>query len=79
MAKTLSVKKPAEKAAAADAFVAAAPATTPAAQKGGKAEVKRLTIDLPPDLHKRFKLAAGADDTTMVDLVRKWIEDYVAK
>ena len=40
---------------------------------------KRLTIDLPSSLHKAFKYSAVINDTTMVDLVREWIEVYVRK
>lgn len=42
-----------------------------------KEEIKRLTIDLPSSLHKAFKCAAVINDTTMVDLAGRLIEDYV--
>lgn len=39
-------------------------------------KMKRLTIDIPGNLHKAFKKAAIVNDTTMVDVVRGWIESY---
>ena len=35
---------------------------------------KRLTLDIDPALHKRLKIAALQQDTTMVDLVRDLLE-----
>jgi hypothetical protein len=68
-----------------ESFLPSADPATVAFLKGGKAETqkdastetKRLTIDLPADLHRRFKIRAATDGTSMVDLVRDWIEGYV--
>lgn len=38
---------------------------------------KRLTIDIPADLHRTLKMKAAAEGVKMADLVRKWIEDHV--
>lgn len=72
MAKRATIKNaaPAAKPATADAFVGGT---------AGRAEVKRLTIDLPPDTHRRFKSLAGLEGHSMVDLVREWIDEYVAR
>lgn len=39
--------------------------------------MKRLTIDVPQDLHRRLKLMAASQGVNMADLVREWIEDGV--
>jgi hypothetical protein len=36
--------------------------------------MKRLTIDIPQDLHRRLKLLAAGQGVNMADLVRGWIE-----
>lgn len=36
--------------------------------------MKRLTIDIPADLHRRLKLLAAGQGVNMADLVRGWIE-----
>lgn len=40
--------------------------------------IKRLTVDLPADLHRSFKVGAAAHDVQMVDLVRYLVSDLVA-
>lgn len=42
------------------------------------APTKRLTIDLPRDVHRRFKAEAAENEVTMVDLVRWFIDDLLA-
>ena len=42
--------------------------------KAGKA-LKRLTLDIPEDLHRALKRRALDEDTTMLDLVQRWIEE----
>lgn len=42
--------------------------------KAGKG-MKRLTLDIPEDLHRALKRRALEEDTTMLDLVRTWIEE----
>ena len=50
---------------------------TPTTQTSGK--VARLTIDLPPELHGRFKAACALKGTRMIDQVRGFIEDWTQK
>ncbi len=40
-----------------------------------KAVMKRLTIDVPENLHRRLKVKAASDGVKMADLVRHWIEE----
>jgi len=37
--------------------------------------LKRLTLDIPEDLHRALKRRALEEDTTMLDLVQRWIEE----
>jgi ParG len=39
----------------------------------------RLTIDLPPELHSRFKAACAINKTRMIDEVKAFIEDWTQK
>lgn len=39
----------------------------------------RLTIDLPPQLHARFKAACAMNRTRMVEEVTRLIEDWTQK
>jgi hypothetical protein len=39
--------------------------------------MKMLTIRIPDELHKAFKLKCVSEDTDMVTVVNKLIEDYV--
>ena len=61
----------------------AAPAEPTAAPKasaraaGGKQA--RLTIDLPQQLHARFKAACAINQTRMVEEVTRFIEDWTQK
>lgn len=61
------VLTPAIAKAKADAFVAGV----------DRVPVKRLTIDLTPEQHSAFKSWAAIEGTSMVDLVRKWIDDFL--
>jgi hypothetical protein len=36
---------------------------------------KRLTLDIPEDMHKALKRRALDEDTTMLDLVEGWIRE----
>ena len=57
-----------------------APSQTPKAS--GKlldAKQARLTIDLPPQLHARFKAACAINRTRMVEEVTRFIEDWTQK
>lgn len=37
----------------------------------------RLTVNLPEDLHRRFKAAAAMEGTTMGALLERWIREYL--
>ena len=50
--------------------------TAPTAPKEKPA---RLTIDLPPELHSRFKAACAIHKTRMIDQVRAFIEEWTKK
>jgi hypothetical protein len=39
-------------------------------------KLARLTIDLPPDLHARFKATCALKSTRMIDEVRRFIEGW---
>ncbi len=41
--------------------------------------MKRLTIDVPEDLHRRLKVKAATDGMKMADMVRRWIETGCAE
>lgn len=68
-----------------DAWVSGTPsAPAPAAREAVEAsppvaKPARLTIDLPADLHRRFKTAAAANGVVMVDVVREAIEAWIQK
>ena len=50
------------------------------ATSGDSAEpMKRLTIDIPEDLHRRLKITAASQDMRMADLVREWIRKGLEK
>jgi ParG len=42
-----------------------------------KVKPARLTIDLDPELHAKFKAATALKGTNMVDQVRSFIESYL--
>ncbi len=42
-------------------------------------KLARLTIDLPPDLHARFKAICAMQKTRMIDEVRGFIEEWTQK
>ena len=62
---------------------AEAPQAPPAAPKAsGKlpsAKQARLTIDLSPQLHARFKAACAMNRTRMVEEVTRFIEEWTQK
>ena len=49
----------------------------PRPERPGK--VARLTIDLPPELHAKFKSACALRGTKMIEEVRRFIEDWTQK
>jgi hypothetical protein len=82
MSKT-SFKLPADRApgsSAADAWVGeGAKQPTTARQAESKGKVARLTIDLPAELHARFKSVCALQGTKMVAEVLRFIENYTQK
>jgi len=55
-----------------------APEAAPRAERpAGK--VARLTIDLTPELHARFKATCAMKGTRMIDEVRRFIEDWTQR
>jgi len=52
----------------------AKPTTKTPVEKGA-----RLTIDLPVELHARFKAACAMNQTRMVDEVTRFIEEWTQK
>lgn len=42
-------------------------------------KVARLTIDLPAELHAKFKATCALRHTRMIDEVRRFIEDWTQK
>ena len=44
----------------------------------GSPTIKRLTIDLTPDVHRSLKVSAAEHDVQMVDLVRYLVSDLLA-
>jgi hypothetical protein len=55
----------------------AAAAPPKAAKPTGK--LARLTIDLPPELHAKFKSTCALRGTRMIDEVRRFIEGWTQK
>ena len=41
--------------------------------------LKRLTLDIPENLHRALKRRALEEDTTMLDLVQTWIEERLGE
>ena len=78
--------RPVEKAAQVDQWVAGEGATAAPVSAAGPARVERatgklarLTIDLPPDLHAKFKATCALKGTRMIDEVRGFIESWTQK
>lgn len=71
-------KTPERKPASVDEWVEQGREAAPVA-KPAKGERARLTIDLPPEVHARFKAACAMRKTRMVDEVTKFIEDWTQK
>lgn len=49
------------------------------AEDRGSAPMARLTVDMPRELHRRFKTACAANDTKMNDEIRSFIERRLAE
>ena len=57
----------------------APPAAPKASERLPGTKQARLTIDLPPQLHARFKAACAINRTRMVEEVTRLIEDWTQK
>ena len=44
-----------------------------------KEDTKRMSLIIPPDLHRAFKAAAAADGKEMTELILEFIRDYVRR
>ena len=51
-------------------------AKTPSSMKEG---YHRMSLIIPPDLHRAFKAAAASEGRLMTELILDFIWDYVAK
>lgn len=38
---------------------------------------ERLNVNVPRSLYKAFKVKTAADDTSMTEMINRWIADYV--
>lgn len=50
----------------------------PARSSGPRTGCKRLTADIPADLHKRLKMLALTEDSTVTDIVIKATKAWLA-
>jgi len=63
----------------ADEWVSDPATATPEEEEGPPTVViKRLTIDVPEDLHRLLKVKAATEGVKMADLVRAWITERCA-
>jgi predicted DNA-binding protein len=47
-------------------------------RKYGKDQImKRLTLDVPEDLHRRLKVLAAKTGKSMLELVLEWVEQQI--
>lgn len=42
-------------------------------------DMKRFTVDLPEAIHRRLKLHCVSKGMNMADVIRKLVEEYLAK
>lgn len=62
-----------------DQGTAALPAEEEAVMEETPEKIRRLVVLLPNSTHRQFKQMAAAQETTMSDLCRTWIEDALEK
>jgi predicted HicB family RNase H-like nuclease len=61
-----------------DEWVTESTQPAPEVEEGVPVALKRLTIDIPEDLHRRLKVKAATEGVRMADLVRSWISERCA-
>jgi hypothetical protein len=47
--------------------------------EAAKLKPKRLTIDIEPSLHKKLRTKAATEETTIADVVRKFLEQWASR
>jgi hypothetical protein len=62
----------------ADDWVTDLPSSASVDASNSVVPMKRLTIDIPEDLHHTFKVKATTEGVKMADLVRSWIKEWCA-
>jgi hypothetical protein len=67
--KKVNIQRP--KSPSAESWVMERPASPPQEE----AEIKRLTIDIPVDLHRRIKVACYSSDRKMSEVLREIMEE----
>jgi hypothetical protein len=50
-----------------------------AIKKAAEPEAKRVNLNIPIELHNRFKAATAAQGQNMTDVLMAYIQDYVAQ
>lgn len=80
MSKTIAFKMPAvTPQPSAESWVQSRAAEPPAVQAAPAEPMKRLTIDVTEDLHKRLKTACAMKGEKMADFLRSLLERELAK
>ncbi len=62
-----------------DQWVSGGEGSPPIKPEKPTGKMARLTIDLPPDLHAKFKATCALKGTRMIDEVRRFIEGWTQK
>lgn len=44
-----------------------------------KEGLKKMSLNIPPDLHRAFKVAAAAQGKEMTELILEFVRDYVRR
>lgn len=50
-----------------------------AIKKAVEPQVKRMNLNVPVELHNRFKAATASQGLNMTDVILKWIQEYVGE
>ena len=62
-----------------DQWVSGGEGSAPPKPEKPTGKMARLTIDLPPELHAKFKATCALKGTRMIDEVRRFIEGWTQK